>query len=159
MVMSGDSIRIAGFGLRAALAASVFGIATGFGAWTSAPALAASCPSVADPQGLKTAFPQQGELGEIEGATKKKLSFAENPLFADRVKAGQLPAVKDSCNFLSGTESRNENLPLLVRRRPTRYAPLPSMTPRSFASERTYVPDEQCTSITTSGGAHSSTSR
>jgi hypothetical protein len=45
--------------------------------------------------------------------------------------------VNASCNFRRGTESRNENLPLLVRRNPTRYAPQPSITPRSFASERT----------------------
>ncbi|MBL8703942.1 MAG: ABC transporter substrate-binding protein [Rhodospirillales bacterium] len=84
--MGGDSNRIGRAGLRVALAAAL--VSASGAAW------AASCPSVADPKGVKTAFPQQAELAEIEDALKKKLAFAENPLFADRVKAGQLPAVQ-----------------------------------------------------------------
>lgn len=57
-------------------------------------AAASSCPSVADPKGIKTAMPQQAELVEIEGQLGRKLALAENPMFAARVKAGQLPAVE-----------------------------------------------------------------
>jgi peptide/nickel transport system substrate-binding protein len=58
----------------------------------AAPAWASSCASVADPKGLKMAMPQQGELSEVEPAIGK-LVFKDNPLFADRVKSGALPAV------------------------------------------------------------------
>ncbi|MCC6197729.1 MAG: ABC transporter substrate-binding protein, partial [Burkholderiales bacterium] len=56
------------------------------------PALASVCASVADSKGLKTAMPQQGDLAEVE-KTLGKLSFRDNPLFAERVKAGRLPPV------------------------------------------------------------------
>ena len=56
-------------------------------------AWASTCPTVADPQGVKTAYPQQAELGEIESQLGRKLVFAENPMFVAKVKAGQLPAV------------------------------------------------------------------
>ncbi len=56
-------------------------------------AAASTCASVADPKGLKTAMPQQGDLAEIERQLGTKLAFKDNPLFADRVKAGQLPTV------------------------------------------------------------------
>ncbi|MBL8702841.1 MAG: ABC transporter substrate-binding protein [Alphaproteobacteria bacterium] len=59
----------------------------------SDPARASACPSVADPKGLKTEAPQQGDLAEIERLLGKKLAFQDNPLFAERVKAGQLPPV------------------------------------------------------------------
>jgi peptide/nickel transport system substrate-binding protein len=55
-------------------------------------ASASTCASVADPKGLKTAMPQQGDLAEVE-AQLGKLTFKDNPLFAERVKAGQLPTV------------------------------------------------------------------
>ncbi len=56
------------------------------------PLWASACPSVADSKGLATAMPQQGDLAEIEKAVGK-LTFRDNPLFAERVKSGQLPAV------------------------------------------------------------------
>lgn len=62
------------------------------GAMSPAEVQASACASVADAKGLKTAMPQQGELSEVEPAIGK-LTFRDNPLFADRVKAGQLPAV------------------------------------------------------------------
>jgi len=55
---------------------------------------AASCPTVADPQNLKTAFPEQAEVDEATAAGLK-LSFTENPLFAEDVKAGKLKPVAD----------------------------------------------------------------
>ncbi len=56
--------------------AAVMALAVGMG-WAGV-AGAASCPTVADPQGITTAFPQQAELTEFEGLAKKKLTFAEN---------------------------------------------------------------------------------
>lgn len=69
------------------VAASMSGLASGI-------AQAASCPTVADPQALAGAFPQQVEIEEASkaGAT---LSFAENPLFADDVKSGKLKPVAE----------------------------------------------------------------
>lgn len=58
-------------------------------------ALAASCPSVADPQGIKTVQPYQLDLPEYEKQIGKKLALSENPLFAEQVKAGKLPAVEE----------------------------------------------------------------
>ncbi len=54
-------------------------------------ALAASCPTVADPAGLATAFPQQAEVSEL-GAM---LTYSERPEFAARVAAGTLPPVAE----------------------------------------------------------------
>ena len=56
------------------------------------PALASACASVADSKGLKTAMPQQGDLAEVEKALGK-LTFRDNPLFADKVKAGANAAI------------------------------------------------------------------
>ncbi len=58
-------------------------------------ALAASCPSVADPQGIKTSAPYQLDLGDYNKQIGKKLALKENPLFADRVQAGTLPPVAE----------------------------------------------------------------
>jgi peptide/nickel transport system substrate-binding protein len=55
-------------------------------------ASASTCASVADSKGLKTAMPQQGDLAEVE-KTLGKLTFRDNPLFAEKVKAGRLPSV------------------------------------------------------------------
>ena len=77
--------RISRRGAEALLAATLLLLPAS--AWASA------CASIADPKGLKTAAPQQGELAEIEPQLGAKLAFRDNPLFAERVKAGQLPAV------------------------------------------------------------------
>ena len=58
-------------------------------------ALSANCPSVGDPQGIETMHPYQLDLPDFEKQTGGKLALSENPLFADRVKAGELPAVAD----------------------------------------------------------------
>ncbi len=52
-----------------------------------------SYATVADTKGIKTKFPQQLELNKYEKQTGKKLTFHENPLFAERVKKGELPPV------------------------------------------------------------------
>ncbi len=65
------------------------------GTASSDQALASSCPSVADPKGLKPQFPQQAELVEAEKQLGRKIAFAENPLFAGRVKSGALPPVAE----------------------------------------------------------------
>ena len=57
--------------------------------------LASSCPSVADPQGISTAYPQQLDLPDFEKQTGKKMTFKGNPLFADQEAAGTIPAVSD----------------------------------------------------------------
>ena len=57
-------------------------------------ATAAQWPTVADPKGIKTDYPQQLELDKFEKQTGKKLKFQENPLFAEKVKKGELPAVE-----------------------------------------------------------------
>ncbi|MCC7049935.1 MAG: ABC transporter substrate-binding protein [Alphaproteobacteria bacterium] len=62
------------------------------GAW-GAEAAASSCPTVADPKGIKTSFPQQADRADFERLLGKKLALAENPLFAAQVKSGALPAV------------------------------------------------------------------
>ena len=58
-------------------------------------ALAASCPSVSDPQGINTSAPYQLDLGDYNKQTGKTLTLHENPLFADQVKAGTLPPVAE----------------------------------------------------------------
>ncbi len=60
----------------------------------SSVATAAQWPTVADPKGIKTDYPQQLELDKFEKETGKKLKFHENPLFAEKVKKGELPAVE-----------------------------------------------------------------
>ena len=54
---------------------------------------ASTCPSVADPKGIKTVHPQQADLMEFESQLGRKLTFSENPMFAAKVAAGTLPAV------------------------------------------------------------------
>jgi peptide/nickel transport system substrate-binding protein len=61
----------------------------------SSPAIAAKWPTVADPKGVKTTFPQQLELMDYEKQTNKKLAFKENPMFAVKAKNGDLPAVEN----------------------------------------------------------------
>ena len=56
--------------------------------------LAAECPTVADPKGLSGAFPEQVEVEEAKAANVT-LTYSENPLFADDVKAGKLPPVAE----------------------------------------------------------------
>lgn len=53
-----------------------------------------SYPTVADARGIKTDYPQQLELDKYEDQIGKKLTFYENPLFADRVKKGELKTVE-----------------------------------------------------------------
>ena len=72
-----------GFLLAATLGAFLLG---GTVAW------AAACPSVANPQGLSGAWPEQLELSELQAAGKT-LAYSDNPLFAPRVKSGELPPV------------------------------------------------------------------
>ena len=57
--------------------------------------LASSCPSVADPQGINSSQPYQLDLAEYENQIGRKLALNENPLFADQVKSGALPAVAE----------------------------------------------------------------
>jgi peptide/nickel transport system substrate-binding protein len=57
-------------------------------------AMAAQWPTVANPKGIKTEFPQQLELEDYEKQIDKKLAFKENPMFAEQVKKGELPAVE-----------------------------------------------------------------
>jgi peptide/nickel transport system substrate-binding protein len=57
-------------------------------------AVAGKYPTVADPKGIKTKFPQQLELDEYEKQTGKKLTFNENPMFAEKVKKEELPSVE-----------------------------------------------------------------
>jgi peptide/nickel transport system substrate-binding protein len=60
----------------------------------SSMATAAQWPTVADPKGIKTAFPQQLELEDYAKQIGKKLTFKENPMFSEKVKKGELPAVE-----------------------------------------------------------------
>ena len=57
-------------------------------------AFAGDYPTVADPKGIKTEFPQQLELDKYEKQIGKKLTFNENPLFSENVKKGELPPVE-----------------------------------------------------------------
>jgi peptide/nickel transport system substrate-binding protein len=57
-------------------------------------AFAGDYPTVTNPKGIKTEFPQQLELDKYEKQTGKKLTFNENPLFAEKVKKGELPSVE-----------------------------------------------------------------
>jgi peptide/nickel transport system substrate-binding protein len=78
-------------GRRAAvLLATVLGLAwTGTGA-----ALAATCPTVADPGALKGAYPEQVEIEEAKAAGLT-LTYTDNPMFAADVQAGKLPPVAE----------------------------------------------------------------
>jgi peptide/nickel transport system substrate-binding protein len=57
------------------------------------PASAGEFATVADPKAMTSQHPQQLELAEYEAQLGKKLSFSDNPIFADRVKSGALPPV------------------------------------------------------------------
>ena len=70
--------------------AAALSVAFFFSLAVSGSALAASCPSVGDPQGIKTAFPQQAEVSELG----TMLTYSERPEFAARVAAGTLPPVE-----------------------------------------------------------------
>ncbi len=72
----------------------LLGVVFVFSVLTSSLAIAGEWPSVADPKGIKTKFPQQLELGEYQKQTGKKLTFNENPVFAEKVKKGELPALE-----------------------------------------------------------------
>lgn len=73
-----------------AMALAIAGVIGTFGAASAY----AQCPTVADPQNLKGAWAGQVEVEEALAADVK-LAFSENPLFADDVKAGKLPAVAE----------------------------------------------------------------
>lgn len=62
---------------------------------TSSVAFASDYSTVADVKGIKTEFPQQLELNEFEKQTGEKLEFYENPMFAEKVKKGELPPVEE----------------------------------------------------------------
>jgi len=62
---------------------------------TSLVGFASDYPTVADVKGIKTEYPQQLELNEFEKQTGKKLEFCENPMFAEKVKKGELPPVEE----------------------------------------------------------------
>ena len=57
--------------------------------------LAAGCPSVADPQGIKTEQPFQLDLSDYEKQIGKKMTLTDNPIFAEQVKAGKLPPIAE----------------------------------------------------------------
>ncbi len=57
-------------------------------------AIAASCPTTADPMGWTTAFAGQAEIEELTAAGVT-LAYSDNPLFASDVSAGTLPAVAE----------------------------------------------------------------
>lgn len=66
--------------------------------WTAAPSgplQAASCPTVGDPQGIKTSAPYQLDRADFQQQTDKPIDLKENPLFAEQVKAGKLPPVAE----------------------------------------------------------------
>ena len=52
-------------------------------------------PTVMDPQGINLDFANQIELEDFEAQSGSAMSFTGNPLFADRVSSGDLPAVAD----------------------------------------------------------------
>ena len=56
---------------------------------------AAEFATVADPKGITTEYPQQLELTDYEKQIGKKVTFAENPMFAEKVKNGELPSVEE----------------------------------------------------------------
>jgi len=54
---------------------------------------AASCPTVPDPQGIETEYPYQLDRPDYERQIGRALELEENPMFAERVAAGELPPV------------------------------------------------------------------
>lgn len=74
-------------------AGSIIAICAGISSLAS-PVLAASCPTVADPQGVTTEFPQQLDLQDYI-SQKGDVELSDNPLFTDRVATGALPPVAD----------------------------------------------------------------
>ena len=77
---------ISGARMRAALVVSM-SVAGG--------ALAASCPSVGDPQGIMSQSPYQLDLADYQAQSGKTLTLRENPEFAAQVAAGTLPPVTE----------------------------------------------------------------
>ena len=77
----------------AASAAIAMALALSFAAFPGGSAPAAEFATVADPKGITSKFPQQVELDNFERQLGKKLTFNENPMFADKVKSGKLPPV------------------------------------------------------------------
>ncbi|MBA7701548.1 hypothetical protein ES703_110288 [subsurface metagenome] len=49
---------------------------------------------MANPRGFKIKWPQQFELDEYEEQLDRKLTFSENPVFAAKVKTGELKPVE-----------------------------------------------------------------
>ena len=86
-------LRITPLGKMVLSAASAVVFSIGLGA--SGAALAASCPSVGDPQGVNTSSPYQLDLSDYEGQIGHKLALSENPLFAAQVAAGTIPPVEE----------------------------------------------------------------
>jgi len=78
--------RLANRSLAAALALTALGS-------LSAESRASECPTVADPKGLTAQWPQQLELADYQQQLGKNVELSENPLFADKVGSGALPAV------------------------------------------------------------------
>src|SRR5690606_28438482 len=73
--------------------AMALAVATFIGTFGAA-SVYAQCPTVTDPQNLNGAWAGQVEVEEALAADVK-LSYSENPLFADDVKAGKLPPVAE----------------------------------------------------------------
>lgn len=70
-----------------------FGVLAVLGSGWSA-ALAANCPTVADPQGIETTVFYQLDRPEFEKQAGHTLDLRGNPLFAAQVQAGKLPPVQ-----------------------------------------------------------------
>jgi len=75
--------------------AVLFAVALVTGWAPAAPALAASCPTVSEPQGITTTLPQQLDRPDFERQLGQAVMLKENPLFAERVAAGSLPPVAE----------------------------------------------------------------
>jgi peptide/nickel transport system substrate-binding protein len=54
---------------------------------------ASECPTVADPKGLTAQWPEQLELADFQQQLGKSVELSDNPLFAEKVVGGSLPAV------------------------------------------------------------------
>src|SRR5262245_23076208 len=74
--------------------AMALAVAAFIGTFGASSAYAASCPTADKPDNLKGAWYGQVEVEEALAADVK-LTYTENPLFADDVKAGKLPPVAD----------------------------------------------------------------
>ena len=67
---------------RVAAGAAALSVALCLSLTVPVSAQAASCPSVADPQGIETDSPYQLDLPDYEAQIGKMLALSENPLFA-----------------------------------------------------------------------------